>query len=59
MEMLMEKPIEAEEGSQKSDTRTSRIPKVLRFYSVKRFNDNAIAQMRIETQFIVVYHRIV
>ncbi|KRZ81931.1 hypothetical protein T08_12588 [Trichinella sp. T8] len=31
MEMLMEKLIEAAEKSQKSDTRTSRIPRVLRF----------------------------
>ncbi|KRZ61142.1 hypothetical protein T02_12442 [Trichinella nativa] len=40
MEMITEKLIEAEEGSQKFDTRTSRIPKVLRFYSVQRFNVN-------------------
>ncbi|KRX44291.1 hypothetical protein T09_3185 [Trichinella sp. T9] len=37
MEMLMEKPIEAEEKSQKSDARTSRIPRVLRFQFVQRY----------------------
>ncbi|KRX33266.1 hypothetical protein T05_16110 [Trichinella murrelli] len=36
MGMLMEKPIEAEEKCQKSDTRTSRIPKVLRLQFVQR-----------------------
>ncbi|KRX57521.1 hypothetical protein T06_10479 [Trichinella sp. T6] len=38
MEMIMEKLIEAAEKIQKFDTRTSRIPKMLRFQYDKRVN---------------------